>query len=551
MPDSDTHGHVFVMHGDITRLGCDAWLLPVDGAMNVRPHWTRAVARITDKWSFPAHPEGWQGEDPGAWGSPHNRVVMVQDWPDALPRPWLTEVGRFGVPISWYVEGARQFLHSAVDWIRGGDHRFLRERARPLLALPLVGTGKGGARHTSGKMVQQLMPMLYEVAGTSGVDVVLVTRESADYAAAQAARRKYQRQKARDPWPELHPQLRTIAEDLALRAARGELVTFIGAGVSFGAGLPDWNELLLSLGKRSGLDPGQQQALASMGYLDRAQVLAHHFSASGGLGRAVSEELKRYHCYAMSHGFLASLPVSEVVTTNYDRLFEAASMATGRRLAVLPYAPTAGHDRWLLKMHGCVDWPDDIVLTREDYLRYDRRRAALAGIVQALLITKHIFFVGFSLNDDNFHRIADAVRQAIAPEPEAAGSDEDAGKGDQAGREPFGTCVTLFRNELFETLWQGDMAWVRMGADDETRLSADDWRTRLPVAARRLEIFLDYLAFRNVGSEHLLERRFKGSLSDSEKALKEALLVLANTQEAHKAPQWALVERLLRSLGRE
>ena len=30
-----------------------------------------------------------------------------------------------------------------------------------------------------------------------------------------------------------------------------------------------------------------------------------------------------------------------------------------------------------------------------------------------MLITKHMLFVGFSLNDDNFHRIMDAVRGAI------------------------------------------------------------------------------------------------------------------------------------------
>ena len=34
-----------------------------------------------------------------------------------------------------------------------------------------------------------------------------------------------------------------------------------------------------------------------------------------------------------------------------------------------------------------------------------------------MLITKHMLFVGFSLNDENFHRIMDAVRGAM-PEAE-------------------------------------------------------------------------------------------------------------------------------------
>lgn len=67
---------------------------------------------------------------------------------------------------------------------------------------------------------------------------------------------------------------------------------------------------------------------------------------------------------------LAGLPVAEFATTNYDALFERACAAAGRPAAVLPYEPVMGHTRWLLKMHGSIDHPHDIVLTREDHLRY-------------------------------------------------------------------------------------------------------------------------------------------------------------------------------------
>ena len=48
------------------------------------------------------------------------------------------------------------------------------------------------------------------------------------------------------------------------------------------------------------------------------------------------------------------------------------------------------------------------------------RNAALGGIMQALLLTKHMLFLGFSLDDDNFHRLFDAVRKA-QPEGLASG----------------------------------------------------------------------------------------------------------------------------------
>ncbi len=31
----------------------------------------------------------------------------------------------------------------------------------------------------------------------------------------------------------------------------------------------------------------------------------------------------------------------------------------------------------------------------------------------SMLITSHMLFVGFSLNDDNFHKVADGVKKAI------------------------------------------------------------------------------------------------------------------------------------------
>ena len=44
---------------------------------------------------------------------------------------------------------------------------------------------------------------------------------------------------------------------------------------------------------------------------------------------------------------------------------------------------------------------------------YGANRAALGGILQALLLTKHMLFVGFSLTDENFHRLFDNVRRNL------------------------------------------------------------------------------------------------------------------------------------------
>lgn len=40
-------------------------------------------------------------------------------------------------------------------------------------------------------------------------------------------------------------------------------------------------------------------------------------------------------------------------------------------------------------------------------------RGALYGIVQALLVTKHLLFIGYSLSDEDFHELADEIRTEI------------------------------------------------------------------------------------------------------------------------------------------
>jgi hypothetical protein len=80
----------------------------------------------------------------------------------------------------------------------------------------------------------------------------------------------------------------------------------------------------------------------------------------------------------------------------------------------------------MLKLHGTVSRPKEIVLTKRDYIRYNDRFAALAGIVQSTLLTRHLLSIGFSLADDNFHKIFDSVRKAKSSEDDLlAPTDQD------------------------------------------------------------------------------------------------------------------------------
>jgi hypothetical protein len=66
-------------------------------------------------------------------------------------------------------------------------------------------------------------------------------------------------------------------------------------------------------------------------------------------------------------------------------------------MSIVPYGPVEGAKKLLLKLHGCCSAPQDIVLTRRDFIRYGDNSAALGGLLQGLMLTKFFLYIGFSL----------------------------------------------------------------------------------------------------------------------------------------------------------
>jgi hypothetical protein len=389
----------------------------------------------------------------------------------------------------------------------------------------VIGAGAGGGAEKAGEIVNHLLPALYKYADSNAIDIALVMNDGAQYAAAQAVRSQLMGERA---WAGLEQGICRKIDHLADLANRQELVLFLGAGISQAAGLPSWNDLLKDLaGQQLASDPD----FDGLSQIDRALVIQKRLFQSQGFRMAVAGRLCARH-YSLAHGLLAALPTLEVVTTNYDTLFEAASEAIGKSVEVLPYQSVTGKNRWLLKLHGCISRPDQIVLTRQDYLRYDVERGALAGLVQGLLITRHMLFVGFSMSDDNFHRIADEVRRAV-------------------GREPFGTCLSVAGSPLLREVWEKELDWIELGhpGGGSSRPVGS-----VPHSSRHLEILLDRLAAKTVSlADHLFDSKYEATLSPADIRFRDELARLAHfvgsTPKAErKNAAWVEVEKLLANL---
>jgi hypothetical protein len=319
-----------------------------------------------------------------------------------------------------------------------------------------------------------------------------------------------------------------VAEQLGERARRGQLAVFVGAGVSAAAGLPTWEALVDELAEQSGLDEELREGLAKLPPQDAAALLARE------LGR---EQLEAYVKdrfgpgeYALAHALIADLPVQEFVTTNYDPLVELAASDIGRDLKVVPFEePTPGAP-WLLKLHGDAAHPESVVLTREEYLQLGDSRAALAGVLHSLLLTRHVLFVGTSMLDDDLIRIAHQVRLAL----QVPGGSSRGGSG---------TVLALREDRARARLWEQDVDTVPMSAPG----------TEAAEAARRLEVFLDLIGCLSTPpTGYLLDPAYRGMLSDEECTLADALGRTAEVlPEREPDPSTAAQEvaDLLRRLG--
>lgn len=247
-------------------------------------------------------------------------------------------------------------------------------------------------------------------------------------------------------------RLRTLAAD------RGRLLVFLGAGLSFGAArlygrarfdydhpeqwwpdaprlipdddglpLPSWPWLVSRMYEemlRVGETESERRALVEFfreeGALDCAQLFRQT------IGEANYREFLIRQFDAGAHDFIQPTPSHEALvelslpllfTTNYDELIEAAYLRASQPIRVsideaqFRARRAAGGPPHLVKLHGSIDQPQSIVLTRSDYARARIDRQEMLGFLRTEMAESGFLFLGFSLSDPNFNAIHDDLRQ--------------------------------------------------------------------------------------------------------------------------------------------
>ncbi len=191
----------------------------------------------------------------------------------------------------------------------------------------------------------------------------------------------------------------------------GDAAVFAGAGFSAPAGFVDWRGLLRELANELELDVDLETDLVSL-----AQFHVNHSGNNRNrLNQALIDALSADTPPTDNHNVLARLPITTWWTTNYDRLIERSLSDVGKivdtKSDVKQLANTrARRDAIVYKMHGDIERPNEAVVTRDDYERYDRDRGAFTNALAGDLVSKTFLFLGFSFTDPNLDQVLSRVR---------------------------------------------------------------------------------------------------------------------------------------------
>ena len=199
--------------------------------------------------------------------------------------------------------------------------------------------------------------------------------------------------------------------DLKQQLANGEVCAFVGAGLSVGAGLPGWYDLISQLSQRIGYELPPAKWATSDTLIDAAQAYVN----SQGLNSLITFLRRNLDSLGKSptaaHQALARLPIKLVFTANYDDLLERAFRDAGKRVnlvtkdSYIPYIEQGGNVVNVLKLWGDLDQPESIVLTREQYGRFFLERPQLVKLLEVQLGLSTMLYLGWSHRDPHFNLV--------------------------------------------------------------------------------------------------------------------------------------------------
>ena len=112
---------------------------------------------------------------------------------------------------------------------------------------------------------------------------------------------------------------------------------------------------------------------------------------------------------------LAKISIEGIITTNWDdfceRIFPKFKTVVGQKELLLSESIVSVGE--IYKIHGCINEPESLILTQEDYKEFDRKNTYLAAKLITIFIEHPIVFIGYSMNDKNIKTILASIVKCL------------------------------------------------------------------------------------------------------------------------------------------
>lgn len=109
--------------------------------------------------------------------------------------------------------------------------------------------------------------------------------------------------------------------------------------------------------------------------------------------------------------------ISSVITTNYDNLveqiFQFDPLVGNNILMSNPYGA-------VYKIHGSIENPSSIIITAEDYKKFDTKYELIRAQLLSLFMHNPIIFMGYSLTDENIKKLLHTIFSYVNSDSETA-----------------------------------------------------------------------------------------------------------------------------------
>ncbi|MEE9094080.1 SIR2 family protein [Helicobacter pylori] len=195
--------------------------------------------------------------------------------------------------------------------------------------------------------------------------------------------------------------IKTSIDNIGKAHNENYLSIFAGAGISAESKLPKWGDLINELQKCLYGDAKKDED-----YLVLAEKFYNQFGESfyyQTLKSLIPNSAKRNDL----HLEIVKLNIKNLITTNWDNLFEQAINEEGRFFNIIKSDKDIGSSTGFakfIKMHGSLD-ENNIVFKEQDYLEYSNIFPLIENYIKGVFSTDTVILLGYSLSDQNVKQI--------------------------------------------------------------------------------------------------------------------------------------------------